>query len=77
MGNTTTRLNRRRLGNYEAISAGRELPQVHQMPVLRVPVDCTVFAHRRDDNAIVQRDTPHLEGREQLTAHKAIPSVVS
>jgi hypothetical protein len=42
---------------------------VHLMPGLRAAVDRGVLAHRRNDDAVGQRDSADLDGREELGGH--------
>ena len=43
-----------------------EVAEMHQVPVGHAAVVGRVLAHRRDDDAVRQRDAAELEGREEL-----------
>ena len=47
---------RRRLGDHERRAAGRAGAEVDEVPVVGEAVDARVLAHRRDDDAVGERD---------------------
>ena len=51
----------------------RQPPQVHQVPVGGVAVDCAVLAHRRDDDAVGQGQRAQGQRREQLRHRRFTP----
>ena len=50
-----------RLGQHGPCAANRPAAEVDEMPVAREPVDARVLAHRRDDNAVAERDAAQRE----------------
>lgn len=43
-------------------SAHGKAPKMHQVPVVRVPIDCAVLAHRRNRYSVFERDVAQGEG---------------
>jgi hypothetical protein len=60
------RLDRRCLGHHQPRASHRARAEVHQMPVVGETVLGTVLAHRRDADAIGQRDGAHGERFEEV-----------
>ena len=60
---------RRRLDEHEAGAAEREAAEMDEMPVGGVAVDRRVLAHRRDDDAVLERQCAERERAEQGRWH--------
>ena len=64
------RRDRRRFGEDEAEAARRELPEMHDVPIVGDAIGRRVLAHRRDHGAIAQRDAAQRERGEELRARR-------
>jgi hypothetical protein len=58
---------RRRLRHHQGRPAHRAAPQMHEVPIVGVPVDAGVFAHRRYANAIPKIYIANLQRRKQMS----------
>jgi hypothetical protein len=68
------RLHRRRLQDDEARAGHREVPVVHQVPVIGAIFGIArILRHGRDDDAVGQRQPAQVEGREDACGHAGIP----
>jgi len=65
VGDASPRLDRGRLGEDEPGAAGREPAQVDHVPVGREPVLGRIFAHRRNHDAVAERDAANGHRAEQ------------
>ncbi len=53
-------------GKYETCTAHGAAPQVHEVPVICESILAGIFAHRRDGNAVRQRDTTNCKRIEYV-----------
>jgi len=58
------RQHRRRFNGQQRSARLRQLAEVHLVPVVHATVDRRVLAHRRDDDAVFQREAANLQRRE-------------
>ena len=61
-----------RLDHHQPGAAVGEVAEVHEVPVVHAAVVGGVLAHRRDDDAVGQRDAAEVDRREKSRRHAAI-----
>ncbi|MNY01323.1 hypothetical protein D3C86_1338510 [compost metagenome] len=77
-GDTAFRRHRRGLDDHQARTAARQPGVVRQMPVVGDTVDGAVLAHRRNGDAVAQRDVfQRKRGEQSGVAHRMAPGVLS
>jgi hypothetical protein len=69
LADPTRRRDRRALDEDQGGAAERELAEVDQVPRRGAAVRSRVLHHRRDDDAVLQRQRPDRQRLEQLGQH--------
>src|SRR5205823_9142894 len=69
--NPSFRRHRAGLGEHQPRAAHRPRSQVHEMPVVGKTVVARILAHRRDDDAVAERDVADLQFGEEHALYDA------
>jgi hypothetical protein len=50
---------------------------MNQVPVIGKPIVARILTHRRDDNAVAQRDPTQLQRREEMSRFTHVPGTIA